>query len=235
MRYCGIAVGPEFQHLCTLEEVRTEEPPIRLAATFFEPGRVDQVVQQVRALGDVVVAIASPVGAGEPRACDAELRRRGVPPQRPLESGRALHAALADLGVYIPKGHGSEGQVEEGAYREAAVFETNLDGIFCALQGRRVPAKRHPFGMQLRVQELLDDRVMDEDEHALWARRIEEIEAAGAALCAHRYAVGHASWVGDPDEAVVVLPGAALPERFSPEGVLPPLRRAPLPRRATAG
>ena len=38
MRYVGIVEGGSFQHMCALEEVRTPEPPIRLQATFFEPG-----------------------------------------------------------------------------------------------------------------------------------------------------------------------------------------------------
>lgn len=228
MRYCGIAVGAEFQHLCTLEEIRTDEPPIRLSATFYEPGRVDAVVAELRELGDVVVAVAAPRSDGR-RACDAELRRRGVSPHRPIPAGSDLFEALADLGVYEPEADGLTGSVGDGAYEEAAVFETNIDGVWCALQGRRVPARRHPMGVQLRVQELVDDRVSDDEDDGLWYRRIEEIDAAGAALCAHRYAVGHANWVGDPDEGVIVLPGRTLPERFSPEGVLPPLRRVPLP------
>lgn len=229
MRYCGIVAGREYQHLCALEEVRAEEPPIRLGATFFEPGSVAQVIEQVRMLGDVIVGIGAPLTRGESRASDAELRRLGVLPQPALDAGLALVEGLADLGVFTPEGHGPEGLVGEGAFQRASVFETNVDGVFCALQGRRVPAKRHPFGIQLRVHELEDDHVLDDDEHALWARRIEEIEAAAAALCAHRYAVGHACWVGEPAEGVVVLPGTQLPERFSPEGVLPPLRRVPLP------
>ena len=229
MRYCGIAVGAEFQHLCTLEEVRAPEPPIRLGATFFEPGRVAQVVAQIRSMGEVVVAIAAPRTIGK-RECDADLRGRGIAPHRPVDAGRELFEALSDLGIYQPDADGGSGPVDEGAYQDAAVFETNLDGVFCALQGRRVPARRHPMGVHLRVQELVDDHVTDDgDEDALWSRRIEEIDAAGAALCAHRYAVGHASWVGDPGECVIVLPGRSLPERFSPEGVLPPLRREPLP------
>jgi hypothetical protein len=62
----------------------------------------------------------------------------------------------------------------------------------------------------------------------LWSRRIEEVEAAAAALGAHRYAVGHAAWLGDPDEGVVVLPGSYPPEVFSSEGVVPPVPRARL-------
>lgn len=231
MRYCGIAVGAEFQHLCVLEEVRADEPPVRLSATFFEPGRVAQVVEQIRMLGDVVVAVAAPRRAGE-RACDGELRRRGVPPLRHMPAGEELFAGLAGLGlaVYEPsEAEGPWGPVEEGAYASYPVFETNADGVFCALAGLRVPARRHPAGVQMRVQELIDDRVLDQDDEALWSRRIEEIDAAAAALCAHRYAVSHAVWVGDPGDCVVVLPGSRLPDRFSAEGVLPPLRRASLP------
>ena len=118
----------------------------------------------------------------------------------------------------------------EGAYHEAALFETNPDGVFCALQGHRLPAKRHPLGLQLRIAELDDDHVIDEGGD-LWHRRIEEIDAIGCALCAHRYALGHASWIGDPDEAVIVLPGSSLPAEFPREGVLPPVERLHLPGR----
>jgi hypothetical protein len=91
-----------------------------------------------------------------------------------------------------------------------------------------VPARRHPLGIRRRIEELEQDHVHDPGSD-LWSRRIEEIEAAGVALAAHRFAVAHASWVGDPGEAVVVLPGSQVPERFSAEGVLPPLPRASLP------
>jgi hypothetical protein len=49
------------------------------------------------------------------------------------------------------------------------------------------------------------------------------------ALSAHRYAVGHASWLGDPSGGVAVLPGAGLPETFRTSGVLPPVERLQLP------
>ena len=61
----------------------------------------------------------------------------------------------------------------------------------------------------------------------LWHRRIEEIDAAACALAAHRYAVGHA--LGEPDEAVVVLPGSSIPAEFETRGVLPPVERLQLP------
>lgn len=237
MRYCGIVIGPELQHLATVQEVRTDQPPVRLHATFFEPGSPRDVVQAVRALGDVVVAIGGPrSGAAEGesvRVCDAELLRRGVPPAPFVEPGAALFEALADLGIYTPDVSGTggevpiEGSVEEGAYGAAAVIEVNVDGVFSALQGRRVPAKRHPLGILRRIEELVDDQIEDPGGD-LWHRRIEEIEAAAAALAAHRYAVGHACWLGDPAEGVVVLPGARPPALFSAEGVIPPVDRAPL-------
>jgi hypothetical protein len=62
----------------------------------------------------------------------------------------------------------------------------------------------------------------------LWHRRIDEIEAAAAAVCAHRFAVGHARWLGDSAEGVVVLPGSGPVHPFTTEGVLQPVTRVPL-------
>jgi predicted nuclease with RNAse H fold len=240
VNYCGIAVGHELQQLCRLEEMRTGDPPIRLRATFYEPGSPAEVVQEIAALTDAVVAVGAP--QGEPiddrdlRVCDAALRRRGVTPRPPLEAGLALFDGLEDLGVYLPEAAADadvgadgeqEGLVEEGIFREEAVFEVNVDAVFCALQGRRVPARRHPLGVLIRIDELTEDRVEDPGGD-LWSRRIEEIEAAAAALCAHRYAVGHAAWIGDPEEGVIVLPGSSPPAVFSSEGVIPRVPRARL-------
>jgi hypothetical protein len=224
MRYCGISLGPGFLQLATLEEVLVDEPPVRLRAAFYEPGDLDQVVAAIRALDDAVAGIGAP--AGQNRAADRELAQRGVPPTPYSEQAARLYDELSDLGIYSPAS--GTGQVEEGAFRHAAVFETSPDGVFAALQGRRVPARRHPIGIQRRIEELSQDHVIDPGGE-LWHRRIEEIEAAGVALAAHRYAVAHASWLGDPDEGVIVLPGSRIPERFSAEGVLPPLPREALP------
>jgi predicted nuclease with RNAse H fold len=229
MRYFGIAAAGPYLQLCALEEVRTEEPPIRLHAAFYEPGAPAQVAAEIHAAEDAVVGVGAPLGAGgTPRVCDAELRRRGVFQLAPHDGARALVEA-AGLVVYSPA-PGSEltGAVEEGAYAAAPAFETHPDGVFCALRGLRLPAKRHPFGVQLRIEELADEHVED-DGGDLWHRRIEELEAAAAALAAHRYAVGHACWVGDPGEGVIVLPGSRLPDRFPGEGVIPPVVRRPLP------
>jgi len=238
VRYCGIVAAGSYQVLCALEEVVTDEPPVRLRATFHEPGTVEEVAAEVREGGDAVVGIGAPISAArdgrDVRVCDHELRRRGVFPLPYGEHGRRMFQALVNRGLFVPQPEDEDetwGVVAEGAYRGAPIFETHPDGVFCALQGRRLPAKRHPLGIQRRIEELLDDHLIDEGGE-LWYRRIEEIEAAAAALAAHRFAVGHAVWVGDPDEGVIVLPGSRLPETFSGEGVIPAVPRVPLGGRA---
>jgi predicted nuclease with RNAse H fold len=232
MHYCGVVPMQDALQLAMLEEVRAPEPPIRLSAIFFEPGSPAQVAAELSSLPEVVLGVGAPLGdpsAGRRgRECDALLLRRGVGPQAPDPQTRRLRQLLGELIAYAPEDEGREGAVAEGAYHSAGLFETNPDGVFCALQGRRLPAKRHPLGLQLRIAELEDDHVID-DGGDLWHRRIEEIDAAACALCAHRYALGHASWLGDPEEAVIVLPGSSLPSEFAREGVLPPVERLQLP------
>src|ERR1051326_7643184 len=130
MRYCGIALGPGFLQLATLEEVLVDEPPVRLRATFYDPGDLDQVVAAIRALDDAVVGIGAP--AGENRAADRELAQRGVPSMPYAEQAARLYTELSDLGFSAPGG--ARGQGDEGAFRHAAVFETSPDGVFAALQ-----------------------------------------------------------------------------------------------------
>jgi Protein of unknown function (DUF429) len=223
VHYCGVVPLQRDLQLAMLEEVRAPEPPIRLSAIFFEPGSAAQVAAELRSLGEIVVGVGAPLSGRHP-----ELERRGVAPQP--ESPEAVRLAeLLGLPVFTPEDdHDTDGPVPEGAYHDFPLFETNADGVFCALQGRRLPAKRHPYGMQLRIEELLGDRVADEGGD-LWHRRIEELDAVACALSAHRYAVGHASWVGDPGQGVVVLPGAGVPETFRSSGVLPPVERLQLP------
>ena len=232
MHYCGVTPLQGALQLAVLEEVRATEPPIRLSALFFEPGSAEQVAAELRALSDVVLAVGAPLSApgdAPARAADALLAARGVAPQPPNAELVRLAALLDGMAVYRPAGQaGESGPVEEGSYNAFPLFETNADGIFCALQGRRLPAKRHPLGMQLRIDELVGDHVID-DGGELWHRRIEELDAAACALCAHRYAVGHASWVGSAEDGVIVLPGASLPNEFPRAGVLPPVERLQLP------
>ena len=232
MHYCGVVPMQRSLQLAMLEEVRTPEPPVRLSAIFFEPGSAAQVAAELRSLGEVVVGVGAPLAepsAGrDGRDCDALLARRGVAPQPAAPEARELAGLLDDLTAFSPPEEAADGPVDEGVYHDFPLFETNPDGVFCALQGRRLPARRHPLGMQLRIEELEGDHVIDEGGD-LWHRRAEELDAAACALCAHRYAVGHASWLGDPEEAVVVLPGSSIPNEFPREGVLPPVERLRLP------
>ncbi len=142
MHYCGIVPVQRSLQLAMLEEVRDPEPPIRLTALFYEPGSAAQLASELRRLGDVFVALGAPAGGEGNRRADQELKDLGVMPQPP-------HPELARF-------------VELLDLPDAPVFETNADGVFCALQGRRLPAKRHPFGMQLRIEELVGDRITDE-------------------------------------------------------------------------
>jgi hypothetical protein len=222
MHYCGVVPMQRTLQLAMLEEVRAPEPPIRLSAIFFEPGSAAQLAEELRSLGDVVVAVGAPVTGNR----NDQLAARGVAPQPPHPAVEEL-VELLGMPAFMPSEDGDEGAVPEGAYQEFPLFETNADGIFFALQGRRLPAKRHPYGLQLRIEELTGDRVTDEGGD-LWHRRIEELDAVACALCAHRYAVGHASWIGDP-EAVLVLPGSSVPETFPSRGVMPPVERLQLP------
>lgn len=234
MHYCGVVPMQGRLQLAMLEEVRVPEPPIRLSAIFFEPGSAAQVAAELRSLGDVVVAVGAPLGqpleGRSGRDCDALLARRGVNPQPPDDESLRLAGLLGDLTPFAPHepGNGYEGAVEDGAYSDFPLFESHPEGVFYALQGRRLPAKRHPFGMQLRIEELTGDHVIDEGGD-LWHRRSEELDAVACALAAHRYAVGHASWLGDPQESVVVLPGSSIPAEFETEGVIPSVERLQLP------
>jgi hypothetical protein len=179
--------------LALVEEVRDPEPPIRLTAVFYEPAPAERVAEELRTLRDVVVG----VGPGAEHIAEA----LGRPMPEPADDGAV---------------------VDEGAYQETPLFPTDPDRVFWALQRRRLPAKRHPYGIQLRIAELIGDRISDEGGD-LWHRRIEEIDALACALCAHRFAVGHASWLDG-----VVLPGTSLPAQFSTKGVIPPVERISL-------
>jgi hypothetical protein len=193
VRYCGVVPMQRALQLALVEEVRDPEPPIRLTAVFYEPGSADELAAELRTLRDVVAGL-----------------------------GPGAHDVAEALGVPMPEPDEDGTIVPEGAYQETPLFPTDPDRVFWALQGRRLPAKRHPYGIQLRIAELIGDRISDEGGD-LWHRRIEEIDALACALCAHRFAVGHASWMDG-----IVLPGTSLPREFSTRGVLPPVERISL-------
>src|SRR5689334_4611071 len=93
MRYCGVVGAGPYLQLATLEEVRTDEPPIRLHARFYEPGSPAQVVAELERFDDAVIGIGAPLSAG-PRLAGEELRKRGVSVPPVHEGALALVGAV---------------------------------------------------------------------------------------------------------------------------------------------
>jgi predicted nuclease with RNAse H fold len=172
-------------------------------------------------------ALALPDGRYERmRVCDTLLFRRGLPlypvpaagqPEHAWQDwmrvGFDLFATLADLRLYRPAGDGYEGQVGNSALTDGRLCETYPDAIFCALLGHRPGAKRTPSGLQERIAALKLKGIVDEDG-GLWRRTLDELDACAAAYAAYGLSAGIASWVGHPDEGVIVLPSLELRQRY---------------------
>jgi predicted nuclease with RNAse H fold len=184
-------------------------------------------------------AVGVPEGRYERmRVCDALLFRRGLPlypvprvgqPQTAWEAwmyvGFELFRALGDLGRFEPPpSQVYEAPVGDAALAHGRLFETYPDAIFCALLGHRPSPKRTPWGLQQRIAALKQQGVVDEDG-GLWHRTLDELDACAAAYTAYALAVGHGTWVGDPQEGVIVLPATELLGRYDK---LPPPARAAL-------
>jgi hypothetical protein len=169
------------------------------------------------------------------RVCDALLTRRRLPlyqvPARReeaagwMQAGYSLYAALSTLGLFRPAADlAHEAPVGEGALRFGRLCETYPDAVFCALLGHRPAPKRTPWGLQQRIAALKLKLVVDADG-GLWHRTLDELDACAAAYAAYTLAVGRGSWVGHPEEGVIVLPVPRLLDRYDP---LPPPARESL-------
>jgi hypothetical protein len=172
------------------------------------------------------------------RVCDALLFLRGLPlypvpsaDQAPsawqdwMRVGFDLFAALEPLELWRPSVTGIyEGQVGDTALASGRLFETYPDAIFCALLGHRPGAKRTPSGLQERIAVLKLKGIVDEDG-GLWRRTLDELDACAAAYAAYGLAAGLGSWIGHPDEGVVVVPSLSLRDRYEK---LPDPARQPL-------
>ncbi len=172
------------------------------------------------------------------RVADALLVRRGLPLypvpaagerlqawQRWMEVGFELYAALGHLAAYRPPAvTGCAAPGGEHALVHGRLAETYPDAVFCSLLEHRPSPKRTPWGLQQRIAVLRLRGVVDEDG-GLWHRTLDELDACAAAYAAYALAAGHASWVGTPEEGVIVLPVPELLERYER---LPPPARAPL-------
>ena len=171
------------------------------------------------------------------RVCDALLFRRGLPLYPVPAAGQQVQAweqwitvgfelfgALAAHGRYEPPAGDYEGQVGTGAVQHGRLCETYPDAIFCALLGHRPSPKRTPWGLQQRIAALKLRGVVDADG-GLWHRTLDELDACAAAYTAYALANGLATWVGDAEEGVIVLPTLELLDRYQR---LPPPAREPL-------
>lgn len=198
-----------------------------LNATFYAPAGIEAVARHIRALGDVAIAIDAPSGVrldllapGRPRpdrlrdgayermrVCDAELLSRGlaiygVPADRAhgpswMQAGWALFDALADL----------------------QPVETYPYAAFCVLLDGRPAKKATPLGIAQRVGALTARGVHVEP------LTLDELDAAVAAYTAYALRRGEASFVGDPAEGRIVLPGPLREGRYPP--LARPVRPAP--------
>ena len=172
------------------------------------------------------------------RVCDALLFRRGLPLYPVPRQGQAqtaweqwmyvgfeLFAALDGLGRFRPPpAAGHQAPVGDAALAHGRLFETYPDAIFCSLLGHRPSPKRTPWGLQQRIAVLKQHGVVD-DDGGLWHRTLDELDACAAAYAAYALAAGTGTWVGDPQEGVIVLPAGELLDRYDK---LPPPTRAAL-------
>jgi hypothetical protein len=143
-----------------------------------------------------------------------------------LAAGWAVHAAVAQHGLYRPVGAAEAvgGPVGDGALGFGRVTEAYADAVFTALLGHRPSPRRTPWGLQQRIAALRLRGVVDADG-GLWHRTLDELDATALAYAAYALAEGLGSWVGDRREGVIVLPVRELADRYEP---LPPPGRLPL-------
>ena len=174
--------------------------------TYVGKGKLVELKQAVAGTEAESLLVDDDLDPGQQRRLEDELKLRVVDRTQLILDIFAQHATSA------------EGKLQV----ELAQLEYNL----ARMRGLWTHLERLGAG---RIDELAGDHVADEGGD-LWHRRIEELEAIVCALCAHRYAVGHASWLGDPEEGVVVLPGTSIPSEFSRQGVMPPVERLHLSR-----
>ena len=172
------------------------------------------------------------------RVCDALLFRRRLPLYPVPAASQALatweawigvgfelFSALETLGLFRPPSEDRlQAPVGSGALAHGRLCETYPDAVFCSLLGHRPRPKRTPWGLQERIAALRMRGIVDEDG-GLWHRTLDELDACAAAYAAYTLGSGEGSWVGDPQEGVIVLPVAELLDRYDP---LPAPHRAPL-------
>jgi len=139
------------------------------------------------------------------RECDYQLARRGlplyrVPPRYPdcpgwMRAGFAVYDALLRTGQW---------SLFDGGAARDRLAEVYPFAAFAVLLGHIPPRKSTPAGRAARIA-ALRDRLHGAAE--LDGRSHHELDAAAAAVTALALRAGQATWVGNPREALMVLPG----------------------------
>lgn len=140
------------------------------------------------------------------RVCDYELSRRGLPlylvphryPDCPawMRAGFAVYDALLHTGCW---------SLFEGDPRGSRLAEVYPFAAFAVLLGRVPPKKNTPEGRAARLEvlarNLAPGAMLDNLSH-------HHLDATAAAVTALALRRGRATWVGNPREALILLPGA---------------------------
>ena len=163
VHYCGVVPMQSLLQLALIEEVRDPEPPVRLSALFYE---------QVGRAGRRGCGGSRMWSLGWHRARRRWRRRSDCRCSGRTTTGDAVPDEDGDKLKSVPI------PIADGAYqRHRAVPRTRTR---CSGRSRAAPAaKRHPYGIQLRIAELIGDRIADEAATS-GTGRIEEIDALGA-------------------------------------------------------
>jgi hypothetical protein len=139
------------------------------------------------------------------RECDYHLARRRLPlylvPTRYPDCPNWMRAGFALYDALLGTGRWSLFDGSPGRDRLAEVYPF---AAFAALLGHIPPAKHTPGGRAARIAALRGRLATAPD---LEARSHHELDAAAAAVTALALRDGRASWVGNPREALIVLPG----------------------------
>ena len=139
------------------------------------------------------------------RECDYHLSRRRLPlylvPTRYPDCPSWMRAGFAVYDALLATGRWS---LFDGCSGRNWLAEVYPFASFAVMLGHIPPAKHTPDGRAARIA-ALQSRL---DRHAnLEGRTQHELDAAAAAVTALALQDGHATWVGNPREALIVLPG----------------------------
>jgi predicted nuclease with RNAse H fold len=146
------------------------------------------------------------------RECDYQLIRRRLPlyqvPHRYPDCPSWMRAGFAVYDALLATGRWS---LFDGSREGSRLAEVYPFAAFAALLGRIPPAKNTPAGRAARIAALAA-RVTGPVDWDSFSHH--ELDATVAAVTALALRTGEASWVGNPREALIVLP-AALQEIYA--------------------